>query len=170
MKPRQKTTRRLPTTVRNGHPGGRLGAHPRPAHGQGGAQRVTTNFPFPSSLETSIDDPQLSISPSLQPPKSKREDCLSRRPESQRTESSVMTKSKASSPGSSASASATRRQHATARPGKARSLACRQCRDRKIRCDGARPVCDSCSRRGLCADQCVYPEIEHEGSIASSRR
>ncbi|TVY64148.1 Transcriptional activator protein acu-15 [Fusarium oxysporum f. sp. cubense] len=80
-----------------------------------------------------------------------------------------MTKSKASSPGSSASASATRRQHATARPGKARSLACRQCRDRKIRCDGARPVCDSCSRRGLCADQCVYPEIEHEGSIASSR-
>ncbi|KAF5020523.1 hypothetical protein F66182_7455 [Fusarium sp. NRRL 66182] len=23
--------------------------------------------------------------------------------------------------------------------------------------------------RGLCADQCVYPEIEHEGSIASSR-
>ncbi|KAF4490308.1 Transcriptional activator acu-15 [Fusarium agapanthi] len=86
-----------------------------------------------------------------------------------------MTKSKASSLGSSASASAsaTRRQHptatATARPGKARSLACRQCRDRKIRCDGARPVCDSCSRRGLCAEQCVYPEIEHEGSIASSR-
>ncbi|KAF4447282.1 hypothetical protein F53441_9169 [Fusarium austroafricanum] len=82
-----------------------------------------------------------------------------------------MTKAKASSPsapGSSASASATRRQ-ASARPGKARSLACRQCRDRKIRCDGARPVCDSCSRRGLCAEQCVYPEIEHEGSIASSR-
>ncbi|KAF5232763.1 hypothetical protein FAUST_8550 [Fusarium austroamericanum] len=70
--------------------------------------------------------------------------------------------------GSSATPTATRRQ-ASARPGKARSLACRQCRDRKIRCDGARPVCDSCSRRGLCAEQCVYPEIEHEGSIASSR-
>ncbi|KIL95390.1 hypothetical protein FAVG1_00127 [Fusarium avenaceum] len=85
-----------------------------------------------------------------------------------------MTRTKASSPsvsGPSASASATRRQPAGAasRPGKARSLACRQCRDRKIRCDGARPVCDSCSRRGLCAEQCVYPEIEHEGSIASSR-
>ncbi|CAJ0541571.1 Ff.00g081170.m01.CDS01 [Fusarium sp. VM40] len=85
-----------------------------------------------------------------------------------------MTRTKASSPsvsGPSASASVTRRQPAGAasRPGKARSLACRQCRDRKIRCDGARPVCDSCSRRGLCAEQCVYPEIEHEGSIASSR-
>ncbi|KAF7564066.1 hypothetical protein G7046_g50 [Stylonectria norvegica] len=58
------------------------------------------------------------------------------------------------------------------RPGrsaKARSLACRECRDRKIRCDGARPVCDSCSKRGLNGDQCRYPEIEHEGSIASSR-
>jgi hypothetical protein len=85
-----------------------------------------------------------------------------------------MTRTKSSTPsscatGPSATATATRRQ-ASARPGKARSLACRQCRDRKIRCDGARPVCDSCSRRGLCADQCVYPEIEHEGSIASSRR
>ncbi|KAF5657065.1 lactose regulatory protein [Fusarium heterosporum] len=92
-----------------------------------------------------------------------------------------MARTKPSSPvpGPSASASATRRHPATAastsasasasRPGKARSLACRQCRDRKIRCDGARPVCDSCSRRGLCAEQCVYPEIEHEGSIASSR-
>ncbi|KAM0562394.1 hypothetical protein ACHAPJ_002084 [Fusarium lateritium] len=83
-----------------------------------------------------------------------------------------MTRAKTSTPsatGSSASASATRRQATGSRPGKARSLACRQCRDRKIRCDGARPVCDSCSRRGLCADQCVYPEIEHEGSIASSR-
>ncbi|KAJ4021455.1 hypothetical protein NW752_004463 [Fusarium irregulare] len=81
-----------------------------------------------------------------------------------------MTRTKSSPPasGPSASATATRRQ-ASARPGKARSLACRQCRDRKIRCDGARPVCDSCSRRGLCAEQCVYPEIEHEGSIASSR-
>ncbi|RGP73665.1 hypothetical protein FLONG3_6274 [Fusarium longipes] len=84
-----------------------------------------------------------------------------------------MPRTKSSTPsscatGPSATSTATRRQ-ASARPGKARSLACRQCRDRKIRCDGARPVCDSCSRRGLCADQCVYPEIEHEGSIASSR-
>ncbi|KAI5459753.1 fungal-specific transcription factor domain-containing protein [Mariannaea sp. PMI_226] len=52
---------------------------------------------------------------------------------------------------------------------KARSLACRECRDRKIRCDGGRPTCDSCRRRGLGAGSCVYPEIEHEGSIASSR-
>ncbi|KAL3593708.1 hypothetical protein FPOAC2_08009 [Fusarium poae] len=87
-----------------------------------------------------------------------------------------MTRAKSSTPTSngntcatgSSATTATRRQ-ASARPGKARSLACRQCRDRKIRCDGARPVCDSCSRRGLCAEQCVYPEIEHEGSIASSR-
>ncbi|KAH6890621.1 fungal-specific transcription factor domain-containing protein [Thelonectria olida] len=71
-------------------------------------------------------------------------------------------KPKASSP----SAAGSRR---SGRSCKARSLACRECRDRKIRCDGGRPTCDSCRRRGLGAQQCVYPEIEHEGSIASSR-
>ncbi|RSM14292.1 hypothetical protein CEP52_001418 [Fusarium oligoseptatum] len=76
------------------------------------------------------------------------------------------TSTKATGSGSSA---ATARRSVAGRPCKARSLACRECRDRKIRCDGARPVCDSCCRRGLGADQCVYPEIEHEGSIASSR-
>ncbi|KAM5369699.1 hypothetical protein ACJZ2D_008846 [Fusarium nematophilum] len=82
-----------------------------------------------------------------------------------RTSSSSSSKA---SPAGGTSAAAARRS-ATGRPCKARSLACRECRDRKIRCDGARPVCDSCCRRGLSADQCVYPEIEHEGSIASSR-
>lgn len=79
-----------------------------------------------------------------------------------------MAKPKAASSSASPSPSAA----ASRRPGracKARSLACRECRDRKIRCDGGRPVCDSCCRRGLSAGQCVYPEIEHEGSIASSR-
>ncbi|XEV05431.1 hypothetical protein FSHL1_010718 [Fusarium sambucinum] len=85
-----------------------------------------------------------------------------------RTKSSTPTSSGNTCATGSSATTATRRQ-ASARPGKARSLACRQCRDRKIRCDGARPVCDSCSRRGLCAEQCIYPEIEHEGSIASSR-
>ncbi|WAO92720.1 Zn(2)-C6 fungal-type domain-containing protein [Fusarium falciforme] len=80
-----------------------------------------------------------------------------------------MTRTSTTSKASGGSSAAPARRSAAGRPCKARSLACRECRDRKIRCDGARPVCDSCCRRGLGADQCVYPEIEHEGSIASSR-
>ncbi|KAK7421745.1 hypothetical protein QQZ08_009833 [Neonectria magnoliae] len=78
-----------------------------------------------------------------------------------------MAKAKAASSSASPPPSAAARR--SGRACKARSLACRECRDRKIRCDGGRPVCDSCCRRGLSAGQCVYPAIEHEGSIASSR-
>jgi hypothetical protein len=35
-------------------------------------------------------------------------------------------------------------------------LACQECRDRKIRCDGGRPVCHPCSRKQLGSDRCVY--------------
>ncbi|KAH7403013.1 fungal-specific transcription factor domain-containing protein [Cadophora sp. MPI-SDFR-AT-0126] len=41
-------------------------------------------------------------------------------------------------------------------------LACQICRDRKIRCDGARPVCDSCSRKHHNAAPCIYPGFEAE--------
>lgn len=37
-------------------------------------------------------------------------------------------------------------------------LACRECRERKIRCDGARPVCDSCTKKKLGPSQCTYAE------------
>jgi hypothetical protein len=38
-------------------------------------------------------------------------------------------------------------------------LACTQCRERKVRCDGERPVCGTCGRRGK-ADACVYGHDE----------
>ncbi|KAH7311356.1 fungal-specific transcription factor domain-containing protein [Stachybotrys elegans] len=37
-------------------------------------------------------------------------------------------------------------------------LACQVCRDRKIRCDGGRPVCGSCARRKLGVENCVYAD------------
>jgi hypothetical protein len=38
-------------------------------------------------------------------------------------------------------------------------IACTQCRDRKTRCDGARPVCSTCDRRGKAA-ACAYEQDE----------
>lgn len=38
-------------------------------------------------------------------------------------------------------------------------IACTQCRDRKTRCDGARPVCSTCDRRGK-ASACAYEQDE----------
>ncbi|KAF9049535.1 hypothetical protein BDZ89DRAFT_1154415 [Hymenopellis radicata] len=35
-------------------------------------------------------------------------------------------------------------------------VACVQCRSRKIRCDGARPVCHNCSKRNTGTDECNY--------------
>lgn len=35
-------------------------------------------------------------------------------------------------------------------------LACEVCRDRKVRCDGVKPVCGSCSRRKPGTERCVY--------------
>ncbi|KAI0973650.1 fungal-specific transcription factor domain-containing protein [Xylaria arbuscula] len=36
------------------------------------------------------------------------------------------------------------------------ALACESCRERKIRCDGGKPICAACRRRGLSLEQCVY--------------
>ncbi|KAH7380595.1 fungal-specific transcription factor domain-containing protein [Pyrenochaeta sp. MPI-SDFR-AT-0127] len=40
-------------------------------------------------------------------------------------------------------------------------LACQECRDRKIRCDGARP-CNSCTRKKLRPELCIYSEPSAE--------
>ncbi|KAI0473637.1 hypothetical protein GGR56DRAFT_676123 [Xylariaceae sp. FL0804] len=48
-------------------------------------------------------------------------------------------------------AARSRRAGAQPRPG-----ACTECRGRKIRCDGVRPVCSNCNKRGQ--PHCVYPE------------
>jgi hypothetical protein len=44
------------------------------------------------------------------------------------------------------------------RPTKRRKirLACQECRDKKTRCDGNRPVCNACVRKKLGSDCCIY--------------
>ncbi|KAJ5143188.1 uncharacterized protein N7515_001975, partial [Penicillium bovifimosum] len=36
------------------------------------------------------------------------------------------------------------------------ALACESCRDKKVRCDGTKPICGPCARRGYTVDRCVY--------------
>lgn len=36
-------------------------------------------------------------------------------------------------------------------------LACNACRDRKSRCDGRRPACSTCEKKGT-SDKCAYEE------------
>lgn len=43
-------------------------------------------------------------------------------------------------------------------------VACTSCRDRKTRCDGQRPSCSTCQRRGIAAT-CLY----EEGSLKTQR-
>lgn len=44
------------------------------------------------------------------------------------------------------------------------SLACQECRDRKIKCDGARPTCGPCVKKKKPEGTCVYePERARRG-------
>ncbi|KXG54657.1 Transcription factor [Penicillium griseofulvum] len=36
------------------------------------------------------------------------------------------------------------------------ALACESCRDKKVRCDGIKPICGPCTRRSYTVGQCVY--------------
>lgn len=36
------------------------------------------------------------------------------------------------------------------------SLACESCREKKVRCDGSKPICGPCERRSYPIDRCVY--------------
>lgn len=36
------------------------------------------------------------------------------------------------------------------------ALACSTCRERKVKCDGAKPVCTPCAKRGALASDCTY--------------
>ncbi|KAJ7367084.1 hypothetical protein DFH08DRAFT_679593 [Mycena albidolilacea] len=38
-------------------------------------------------------------------------------------------------------------------------VACVQCRTRKIRCDGAKPVCHNCGKRASCSSECNYDAL-----------
>lgn len=46
-------------------------------------------------------------------------------------------------------------------------LACEPCRVRKSRCNGCKPICSTCERRGLPLDRCVY-KIEQNARTASN--
>ncbi|KAI0151399.1 fungal-specific transcription factor domain-containing protein [Pestalotiopsis sp. NC0098] len=39
------------------------------------------------------------------------------------------------------------------------ALACSSCRDRKVRCDGQKPICGPCTRRGVDGAQCAYAVV-----------
>ncbi|EJT78521.1 hypothetical protein GGTG_03621 [Gaeumannomyces tritici R3-111a-1] len=41
-------------------------------------------------------------------------------------------------------------------------LACQECRDRKVRCDGARPVCGACFRKRLSPEQCIFVDVSDQ--------
>jgi hypothetical protein len=38
------------------------------------------------------------------------------------------------------------------------ALACNECHDKKTKCDGKRPMCSRCQRKGRQLDECVYDE------------
>ncbi|KAL4801266.1 fungal-specific transcription factor domain-containing protein [Aspergillus unguis] len=48
-------------------------------------------------------------------------------------------------------------------------LACSACRERKVRCDGARPVCGACARRGVAEEPCEYMVIADTAKFQTER-
>ncbi|KAJ6134402.1 hypothetical protein N7523_000724 [Penicillium sp. IBT 18751x] len=46
------------------------------------------------------------------------------------------------------------------------SLACESCRDKKVRCDGSKPICGPCERRSYPIDRCVY-KLENARSASN---
>ncbi|KAH6869691.1 fungal-specific transcription factor domain-containing protein [Thelonectria olida] len=59
----------------------------------------------------------------------------------------------------------------SARPAKRKrvALACDNCRDRKVRCDGRKPVCGPCEKRGEAGLQCSYNVIADTAKRASEQ-
>ncbi|KAF9892311.1 hypothetical protein FE257_002088 [Aspergillus nanangensis] len=49
------------------------------------------------------------------------------------------------------------------------ALACACCRERKVRCDGVKPVCGACERRGNTAEQCEYLVIADTAKYQTER-
>ncbi|KAL2871215.1 Zn(II)2Cys6 transcription factor domain-containing protein [Aspergillus lucknowensis] len=48
-------------------------------------------------------------------------------------------------------------------------LACRSCRERKVRCDGKRPNCSTCQRRGHPEEPCEYMVITETAKYQTER-
>lgn len=49
------------------------------------------------------------------------------------------------------------------------ALACSLCRERKVKCDGAKPVCTPCNKRGSLAAECVYTVLSRSAKQMSER-
>ena len=61
------------------------------------------------------------------------------------------------------------RQGPTYRKRRRIALACDSCRERKVRCNGVKPVCEGCQRRGLPESQCVHSTIVENARSYSER-
>ncbi|KAL4899441.1 hypothetical protein BDW74DRAFT_189049 [Aspergillus multicolor] len=48
-------------------------------------------------------------------------------------------------------------------------LACSSCRERKVRCDGARPICSACQRRSNTTEPCEYMVITDTAKFQTER-
>lgn len=46
------------------------------------------------------------------------------------------------------------------------ALACEPCREKKVRCDGSKPICGPCTRRAYSIDRCIY-KIENARSASN---
>lgn len=57
------------------------------------------------------------------------------------------------------------------RPAKRRrvALACTACRDRKVRCDGGKPVCRPCAKRADSSLPCVYSVVSSSAKQVSEQ-
>ncbi|PYI10108.1 hypothetical protein BO78DRAFT_232765 [Aspergillus sclerotiicarbonarius CBS 121057] len=49
------------------------------------------------------------------------------------------------------------------------ALACKTCRERKVRCDAARPVCGACRKRDVSSEQCEYTVVADTAKYQSER-
>ncbi|KAL2823559.1 fungal-specific transcription factor domain-containing protein [Aspergillus cavernicola] len=49
------------------------------------------------------------------------------------------------------------------------ALACRNCRERKVRCDAVRPICGTCQRRGKTEEPCEYLVIAETAKFQTER-
>lgn len=49
------------------------------------------------------------------------------------------------------------------------ALACETCRERKIKCDGAKPICGPCERRNASAGSCGYSLLANNARKSSEQ-
>lgn len=55
----------------------------------------------------------------------------------------------------------------TARKRQKTLMACEHCRGKKVRCDGQRPVCGNCTRKGWSSDKCIWKYVNGFQEVSS---